>query len=133
MAPLLAALQARYGALDSVPIIRRRLAEQAAILDEKAVCFFCWKRSAMVAFSLFYEWEDELYARVVGFDYEALPEDSRAYFSILFYEPIKFAIANKIGAIHYGRGTTEAKVRRGATLEPRWSVFIDHRKDAGDA
>lgn len=133
MAPLLASLQARYGALDSLPIIRQRLAEQAQILDERAVCFFCWKRSAMVAFALFYEWEYELYARVVGFDYEALPEDSRAYFSILFYEPIRFAIANKVRAIHYGRGTTEAKVRRGATLEPRWSVYIDPRKGNGDA
>jgi uncharacterized protein len=132
MAPLLASLQARYGALDSVPIIHQRLAEQAQILDDHAVCFFCWKRSAMVAFALFYEWESELYARVVGFDYEALPEDSRAYFSILFYEPIRFAIANKFRAIHYGRGTTEAKVRRGAILEPRWSVYIDLRKGNGD-
>lgn len=133
MVPLLAALQARYGALDSPRIIRRRLAEQAALLDERAVCFLCRNSTATVGFSLFYVWEDELYARVVGFDYEALPEDSRAYFSVLFYEPIRFAAGTKIRAIHYGRGTAEAKARRGASLEPRWSVFIDlTNKETGE-
>lgn len=132
MVPLLAALQARYGALDSPRIIQRRLAEQAEVLDERAICFLCRNNSATVGFSLFYEWEDELYARVVGFDYEALPEDSRAYFSVLFYEPIRFATGTKIRAIHYGRGTAEAKVRRGASLEPRWSVFIDLTSQEAD-
>jgi hypothetical protein len=130
MAPLLAALQTRHGAMDSLPVIRRRLAEQADLLDDRAVCFVCRKGSEMVGFSLFYEWDGELFARVVGFDYQKLPEDSRAYFSVLFYEPIRFAISRQITAIHYGRGTADAKVRRGAVLEPRWSVLADLRRPA---
>lgn len=124
VAPLLATLQRRYGAIDSVPLIQDRLAEQAAVLGDEAICLLCRKGSRIVGFSLFYKWRDELYARVVGFDYERLPEDSRAYFSLVFYEPIKYAIENGIKTIRYGLEPGNAKVGRGATLESRWAVTL---------
>ena len=121
--PLVVALQQRYGALDSVPVIRERLREQAMALGDSGMCFLCRLRGNLVGFSLFYKWRNELYARLVGFDYDRLPSDSRAYFSLLFYEPILHAINNDMHMIDYGISSIEAKAGRGAALQPRWSVL----------
>jgi predicted N-acyltransferase len=125
VAPLLAAVQQRHGALDSVPVIRDRLREQADVLGAAALCLLCRTADrSLVGFSLFYRWRDELYARVVGFDYDRMPADARAYFSLLFYEPVRHAIDHGIGAIHLGLETNGAKAGRGAVLAPRWSVTL---------
>jgi predicted N-acyltransferase len=120
--PLSAAVQRRYGAMDSVPVIEARLAAQAAAMGESAICILCRLRGDLVGFSLLYRWRDELYVRIVGFDYERLPPDSRAYFTVMFYEPIRYAIANGIKVIDYGLEIGDAKVARGCALAPRWSV-----------
>ena len=120
--PLSAALQSRHGAMDSVPVIESRLAAQAAAMGESAICILCRLRGDLVGFALLYRWRHELYARIVGFDYERLPPDSRVYFTIMFYEPIRYAITNGIKVIDYGLETGDAKVGRGCVLAPRWSV-----------
>jgi uncharacterized protein len=121
-APLSAGVQRRYGALDSIPVIKERLAAQAAAMDGSAVCILCRLHGDLVGFSLLYHWRDELYVRIVGFDYERLPPDSRAYFTVMFYEPIRYAIANRFRIIDYGLEVGDAKVGRGCVLSPRWSV-----------
>jgi uncharacterized protein len=128
--PLSAALQRRYGAFDSISEIRNRLKEQATLLGERAICFLCRFHGKLVGFSLFYQWRDELYSRLAGFDYDQLPADSRAYFTLLFYEPIIYAIHNDIRIVDYGIASTEAKVLRGAALEPRWSILWNPADEA---
>jgi uncharacterized protein len=120
--PLSAALQSRYGAMDSVPVIESRLAAQAAAMGKSAICILCRLRGDLVGFTLLYRWRNELYARIVGFDYGRLPPDSRVYFTVMFYEPIRYAIKNGIRLIDYGLESGEAKVGRGCVLAPRWSV-----------
>jgi uncharacterized protein len=121
-APLSAGVQRRYGAMDSVSVIEERLAAQAAAMGESAICILCRLHGDLVGFSLLYRWSDELYVRIVGFDYERLPPDSRVYFTVMFYEPIRYAIANRIRIIDYGLEVGDAKVGRGCVLSPRWSV-----------
>jgi predicted N-acyltransferase len=132
--PLSAAVQSRYGAMDSAAEIEERLAAQAAAMGDAALCILCRHKGNLVGFSLLYRWRDELYARIVGFDYERLPADSRVYFTVLFYEPIRYAIARGIKVIDYGVEVGEAKVARGCVLSPRWSVTYNSPGcDAQDA
>ena len=121
-APLSAEVQSRYGAMDSVSVIEGRLAAQAAAMGESAICILCRLNGDLVGFSLLYRWRNELYQRIVGFDYKRLPPDSRVYFTIMFYEPIRYAIANMINVIDYGLELGDAKVGRGCVLSPRWSI-----------
>ena len=104
------------------PVIESRLATQAAAMGESAICSPVSTTWDLVGFALLYRWRHELYARIVGFDYERLPPDSRVYFTIMFYEPIRYAITNGIKVIDYGLETGDAKVGRGCVLAPRWSV-----------
>jgi uncharacterized protein len=123
--PLVVALQRRHGAFESVSVFRQRLRDQALALGDSSVLLLCRLRGKLVGFSLFYQWGNQLYARIAGFDYDRLPADSRAYFSLAFYEPITYALSRGIDVIDYGIGSTVGKVVRGAVLEPRWSVLWD--------
>jgi hypothetical protein len=65
---------------------------------------------------------------MVGFDYAALP-GAYEYFTVAFYEPIRYAYAHGLRRIHLGRESYQAKVRRGARLRPLWGVL---RPDPAD-
>jgi hypothetical protein len=75
----------------------------------------------MIGFCLYYRWRDELFARVVGFDYEKMGDD-RLYANLVFYEPIRYAIDEGIRRLHLGAGSLETKLLRGGELAPLWSL-----------
>jgi predicted N-acyltransferase len=92
--------------------------------------FACYDRyRRLVAFSLFFEWEEVLYARSFGIDYDHTENSSCAYFNLLFYEPIKYAVEHDLIGIHFGPATP-AKAARGAQIRPLWSLIIGADPDS---
>lgn len=123
MATLLANLNRRYGANSSERRLRAHIGRQAEVFGDEPLCLTIRQDSEITGFSLLYSWKDELYFRIVGFDYDRIPEEAGAYFTLAFYEPIRHAIRNGVKAIRFSLETSDAKVRRGAILEPRFSMM----------
>jgi predicted N-acyltransferase len=121
-APLLAELQQRYGLVDTADDMRRYLARQAAELDDRSVVFAWRAEGRLLGFALFFELDGVLYARSVGFD--APYVGSGAYFSVAFYEPLRYAIERGLRELRFGGGTYEAKLLRGACPVPLWSLVV---------
>lgn len=124
LSPLIANLQRKYGHDLDEEIIARQLRGQAAQLDKVSKVFTCELGGRIVAFSLLYQWEGELYLRSIGFDYHAVDRATSAYFNLAFYEPIRYAIDHDIHRLHLGMGTYPAKMARGARLTPSWSIVL---------
>lgn len=74
-----------------------------------------------IAFALGYAWHDTLFMRVAGLDYErATP--AGGYFESYFYAPIRYALEHGLTRVDFGGESLESKTRRGARLQPRWSL-----------
>ncbi|GGO60769.1 GNAT family N-acetyltransferase [Nonomuraea cavernae] len=123
LAPLVAQLKSNYGHAADESTISDQLHAQEKYLGDRAKVFASELSGRVVAFSLSFVWENELYVRSVGFDY-ARTERTFAYFNLTYYEPIRFAIENGLRRVHLGLGTYEAKQARGARLEPSWCVVF---------
>lgn len=76
-----------------------------------------------LGFCIYYVWDDTIYIRWAGFDYDRLA-GAAEYFNLLFYEQIKQAAELGVRWIHAGVAATEAKVHRGARLFPLWLVDL---------
>jgi hypothetical protein len=76
-----------------------------------------------LGFCIYYVWDDTIYIRWAGFDYDRLA-GAAEYFNLLFYEQIKQAADLGVRWIHAGVAATEAKVHRGAQLLPLWLVDL---------
>ncbi|MFJ4877352.1 GNAT family N-acetyltransferase [Streptomyces sp. NPDC088745] len=66
---------------------------------------------------------DVLWVRLFGVD-ESLRETRSSYFSLMFYEPLRLAHRLGAAAVHLGIAASETKLRRGARLEPLWTVAL---------
>ncbi|MFI1189011.1 GNAT family N-acetyltransferase [Streptomyces californicus] len=66
---------------------------------------------------------DVLWVRLFGVD-ESLTETRSSYFSLMFYEPLRLAHRLGARAVHLGIAASETKLRRGARLEPLWTVAL---------
>jgi predicted N-acyltransferase len=80
-------------------------------------------------FGVILEWQERLYARMVGFDYEfqgSLP----LYFGVM-YEQIRYAIARGLRRIEYAIAGDRAKILRGATPFPQVGYVLV--RDPADA
>jgi uncharacterized protein len=127
VAPLVANLNARHG-LDVRPDEMEVWLElRAAALGERAAVYLCESSDRLVACSIVYESADELYLGGVGFDLERRSLDGRAYFALAFYMPLERAIRARRRVFHLGPGASDAKVRRGARLEPLWTLVLPLR------
>ena len=85
-----------------------------------------------VASLLIIRWRDELYARTVGFDYQAtagLP----VYFGLLFYFLVGWAQDNGIRGVSYSTGTEDAKRRRGCVGIGQYAYVKALDDDAADS
>lgn len=119
--PLVANVQQRYGHDESSEEARQSLHAQAEALGRYSVVFTARRAGTLVALSVGYIWRDTLHARMVGFDYDALC-DAREYFTLLFYEPLRWATENGVHHLHMGRESYQAKLLRGAHARPLWAV-----------
>ncbi|MFJ3928928.1 GNAT family N-acetyltransferase [Streptomyces sp. NPDC090029] len=75
-----------------------------------------------VAYVSLYRWKQALYARSWGGDPQ-VARDAALYFNLVYYEPIRMAARLGVSALHLGILAYEAKVLRGARLEPRWTLL----------
>jgi uncharacterized protein len=121
--PLFAALIRRHGIAMTDEEGRTTLRSQADTLDGHAVAWVCRREGRMVAFAVCYEMDGDLNARLAGFDYEAT-EGTAAYFTLAYYLPIRYAIERRLRSVTWGPAAYEAKLYRGAWLEPLWSAVV---------
>ncbi|MBT2365578.1 GNAT family N-acetyltransferase [Streptomyces sp. ISL-10] len=122
-APLLANLQTKYGHSVTAEQSRTAFAWQAASLDDCSVVFTARDGGKLVALSVMYAWRGTLYARAVGFDYEAL-RDAFEYYGVCYYLPIDYMSSHGLNALHLGIGSYGAKTNRGARVAPLWTVAL---------
>lgn len=93
-------------------------------MGRAALVLRCVREGRLIGFSLFYEHGNELYGRVIGLDHARLEREASVYFTLAFYAPIRYAYARGLRRIRCGPGSYEAKLLRGARLEPRWSCTL---------
>jgi len=127
--PLLGNVHRRHGADDTDVDTAHYLQTQAVQLDEISTVFLEVIDDTPVGFSLCYTWGRDVHVRVVGFDYQR--STRFAYFNLAFYLPLAYAIRHRLRAVHLGPGTYQAKVSRGAVLEPNWSLVWPPNGDHG--
>jgi predicted N-acyltransferase len=119
LARLMAEHHGRYGLADDEKMLRIHLGAHAAHLGDLAQVLLCCDGRTVVGGLLAYEWDGTWYARAVG-----LADGLRgAYFDLVYYEPIRLAVERGITRYVVGPGTLDAKLNRGASLEPRWSLL----------
>lgn len=137
--PLLAQLQRRYGHEDDDERRIAYLGRRAETLRDAALVFTCRLGGRLVGFSLYYVYDGVLYAGATGFDYGRL-RGAYEYFNLGYYLPIEHAIDTAARLLDFGPGSYEAKVERGASLTPLWSLVLppheladaDARAEAAD-
>ncbi len=131
IAPLEGNLKRRHGSDLDDAHWARFFARYATELDDASTVYVCRKEGRAVAFSLFSEWGDTVYVRACGFDYGRVGSHAE-YFNLCYYLPLKRAIDRGASRLHLGLDAYEAKVSRGAKLEPLWSVVLGPEEPASD-
>jgi predicted N-acyltransferase len=128
LAPLLANVHRRHGETPVVERFATYFSEQAAHVNDSSRVFLLRAGRRIVGFDLEYEWRKGLYGRVVGLDYREL-QGAGEYFNLSIYAPIRYAIDRRLEFVDFGPGSYEAKVRRGAKLNPLWALLWTLRRD----
>jgi predicted N-acyltransferase len=110
------------------PLFFKSLSQYA---KEKARVFVAKKSNKILGFVLFLQQANVLDAYICGFDYEAFTKTDFWYFNLVYYEPIRLAINERIRKIHYRAGdysTLKAKYRRGCKPERNYSFVRVHNR-----
>jgi predicted N-acyltransferase len=92
----------------------QKLSEHA---KDKTKVFIAQKDGKLIGFSLSLMHQDVLDVFFCGFDYENQRNTDFAYFNLVYYEPIKFAIEKGFKRIHFRNGAEDVKLRRGCKQE----------------
>lgn len=123
VAPLMAAHHGRYGLPDSRQMLAAHLYQHAEHLGDLGHVLLCEDGGHTVGALLIYEWADAWYARAVGLA-DGLRGQASVYFNLVYYLPIRRAVERGMRRYVVGPSTLGAKVKRGADLEPRWSLLV---------
>lgn len=118
---LLARRVTKYGGQADTDELAEILARYGRAFGSDALVLLARDGGRPVAYVSLYRWRSALYARSWG----ALETDAQAavYFNLVYYEPVRLAASLGIRRLHFGMLAYAAKVRRGARLDPRWSVL----------
>jgi predicted N-acyltransferase len=81
----------------------------------KAYCAF--KGDSLRAYCIILEGNEVWHVVLSGQDYE-VDEKDYSYFNVVFYEPVREAIAKNARRIYFGSANYGAKLRRGCLIEP---------------
>ncbi|WP_063838187.1 peptidogalycan biosysnthesis protein [Saccharothrix sp. ST-888] len=130
---LLAQLQGKYGHPADPEPLKQLLRRQADGLRDSGTVLSCFRDDRMVGFALIYDFAGTTWLRATGFDYDRLV-GAAEYFALSCYQPIEHAYrSTDLRRMHLGKGTAEAKARRGAQLSPLWAVPNDDSYADADA
>lgn len=113
----------RYGQDITAETISDRLETQVATLDDLCHVIVARQGQRIVGFTQFFAWNGVLYGRMHGVD-DSMARTAALYYNLTYYHAIKFAAANGYQALDLGCDSYEAKVRRGAYLEPLWGLLL---------
>ncbi|WP_330250283.1 peptidogalycan biosysnthesis protein [Nocardia sp. NBC_00565] len=124
IAPLIAATRHRFGNGQGVDWMRRVFAAQrrVGLLDHTKV-LLCHRAGRPATVAVCYRHGDSLHGRYFGAD-EALGKDGYAYFVTTCYAPIDYAAHIGAPRLLLATSSLEAKIRRGATVEPLAAVVL---------
>ena len=120
--PLGMALEARYGAQDTVAAARRSHQIVSDALGDRAVALTAEQGGKIRAFVVTMRWNDVLILRSAGFDYQfqgKLP----LYYGLVFYHVVDYALATGIREVSYSIESTEAKKSRGCRLVSEYGLL----------
>ncbi|MEH1124123.1 GNAT family N-acetyltransferase [Micromonospora sp. CPCC 206061] len=128
LAPLLRNVEQRYTVAGTVEDYASYLAGIAETLGDQATCLVaCHEDDPTgqdpVAFTVVSRQDTVRRIRCWGCDPSRV-EGTYAYFNMVIYEPLRRAIATGARKLVLGRGSTEAKRRRGAELDRKTSVAV---------
>jgi predicted N-acyltransferase len=124
VAPLIASHHGRYGLSDSREMLAAHLSQHAEHLgDLGQVLLLSEHGGRTVGALLIYEWADAWYARAVGLA-DGVRGQASAYFNLVYDAPIRRAVEHGMRRYVVGPSKLGAKVKRGADLEPRWSLLV---------
>lgn len=119
VAVLVARLQERHHLPGSASTVEEFLSRLVTTLAHRAEAVVAWVQQAPAGACILLTSGDTLYAYKAGFDHSIDPEWS-VYFNVGYYLPLRHAVSMSVKRLALGPGTLEAKVLRGARLEPRW-------------
>ncbi len=122
LAGLLARRLGKYGQQEDEAALERVLAGYGKVFGDDALVLLARSAGRAVAYVSLYRWRDTLYARSWGSESSQGAREAALYFNLVYYEPVSRAPELGVRSIHYGIMAYEAKVRRGARLEPRWTA-----------
>ena len=120
-APILVASEARFGNTMVEADVLHTLERQRRHFGESFVVFTARdKRGRLVACATALLEPQEINMRFCGVEREAAGTNFE-YFNVCYYLPIAYAAKTGRGRVRLGMESFEAKLLRGATLEPRWA------------
>lgn len=130
-ARLVSLVEQRHGRDTPDIVLRRVFRRQVEAADHRAVVFTCRDdQHRMIACSINYAWQNTLYNRSIGLDYERL-KDSFEYFNLLIYRAVVHASEHRLNRLHLSIQPSRAKLQRGAVVSPLWTAAIHHPSAAG--
>ncbi|MEV5839816.1 peptidogalycan biosysnthesis protein [Nocardia sp. NPDC052112] len=124
IAPLIAATRRRYGSGQGVAWMLGVFAAQRRVgLLDHAKVLLCHRNGRLATVAVCYRHGDSLHGRYFGAD-EAVSRDGYPYFVTTCYAPIDYAAHNGLSRLFLSTSALEAKIRRGATVEPLAAVVL---------
>ncbi|WP_405450476.1 GNAT family N-acetyltransferase [Streptomyces achromogenes] len=113
----------KYGqAMTTAELLQRRSAWHRAV-GGRLKAASCRKEGRLVGGLLFYEGGGRIDVLSVGFDYAEI-EGAFAYFNMVFYWIIQYALAHSVTTVDFGTEALKGKLSRGADLYPL-HLFLD--------
>lgn len=94
------------------------------MLGDRSHVLLAIRDGEIIGFTQFFAWNRVLYGRVRGLD-DAIARAAARYYNLTSYHAIELAASLGCTALDLGCDSYEAKVRRGARLEPLWGLVLD--------
>ncbi|WP_018790416.1 GNAT family N-acetyltransferase [Salinispora arenicola] len=121
IAALSSSLMSKYGHDYTPARARAVFARQARVLDGRSSVLLAGDDEGPTGFALRYRHGREIYSRVGGYAYD---RPTAGEYFVLKHQAVEKAIRSGCDAVHLGQGTLEAKLRRGASPVPLYSVLV---------
>lgn len=123
-ARLIAANRSKYGSKEGEQWIRHVLsAQRRAGVARSAIAAVARRGDRLTAISVFYRFRGALYGRYFGSDYAVTDNDFR-YFVLSYYAPLDYASAHGMTHCQLSISALDAKIRRGAVVEPLAAIVL---------